>query len=135
MANNSRYGAHSVNGMRRRLGGRVASGAFLAFALSATGSLIADSADAGKGQQKVVICHVNDNGQRIEITIGAPGATNHLKNHPDDSPGVCENNCGIGYECDDGDLCTVDVCLNDHTCDFSQPVVCAPDGNVCTRHE
>ena len=55
------------------------------------GSLSADIALAAP-QPKVTICHVNqETGEEKTITVGAPGAAAHLKNHPDDKPGECVN--------------------------------------------
>jgi CubicO group peptidase (beta-lactamase class C family) len=107
----------------------------LAFALSAIAFSVSNSAKAGEGQRKVTICHVDDNGKRIEISIGAPGVANHIRNHADDSLGECGNNCGEGRDCKDEDPCTQDRCGEDNTCDFSGQTFCPSDGNVCTYHD
>ena len=49
----------------------------------------------GKGQQKITICHFNGTGYET-LTLGAPGARNHLKNHEEDTPFV---DCCPGDEC------------------------------------
>jgi len=66
----------------------------LAFAFAAAGcssDTTSNEVQATKAhQEKVTICHVAGNGKRIEITIGAPGAANHLKNHSQDWRGLCD---------------------------------------------
>ena len=81
----------------------VASAAMLAALV-----LLAPTAAATGGQEKVEICHVPpgnpDNPQTLRV--GAKAVEAHLKNHPGDSVGPCQDPC----VCDDGDLCTHDAC-------------------------
>jgi hypothetical protein len=56
----------------------------------------------GRGEQKVTICHANGSGGYQKLTLGAPGAENHLRTHPDDTPFV---------NCCPGDTCTAAACF------------------------
>ena len=74
----------------------------------------------GEPASKVEICHVPpgdpDNAHTIVVTMKA--AESHLKNHPGDTLGACQTDCRIYPTiCEDSDLCTKDICLDDGSCE------------------
>lgn len=63
----------------------------------------------GKGNTKVSICHFSDDtGEYQVLTLGAPGADNHLKHHEDDTPFV---DCCPGDACEAAECCTTAECV------------------------
>jgi hypothetical protein len=82
------------------------------------------SKGTGAGVQKVTICHANGSGGYEKLTLGAPGADNHLRTHPEDEP---FNGC-----CPD-DTCAADVCFTSScvggACSTPTP---ADEGTPCT---
>lgn len=91
---------------------------------------------AGDGAEKVELCHVppGNPANAHTIVVGAKAAEKHLKNHPGDYLGACVSGCQSASDCQDGDLCTDDICLADGTCD--NPPFGAEncnDGNSCTQ--
>ena len=66
----------------------------------------------GKGQQKVTICHYQgtkeDGTPKYKaLTLGAPGAENHLEHHEEDTPFV---------DCCPGDVCEPAECYTEASC-------------------
>lgn len=94
--------------------------------------MITVAAVAGGSTEKVELCHVppGDPSDAHTITVSVKASESHLANHEGDKLGACPPTCDVGESCDDGDLCTVDVCLDTGFCDNS-PVDC-DDGNQCT---
>jgi hypothetical protein len=43
-----------------------------------------DDGGGGAAQSKVTICHVGEDGLYVMLTVGAPGAANHLAKHAGD---------------------------------------------------
>ena len=55
-----------------------------------------DDDGSGAGQSKVTICHVGDDGLYAMLTVGAPGAANHLSKHAGDVAATLRNG---SYSC------------------------------------
>ncbi len=85
------------------------------------------------GNQKTTLCHVPPDNllDAHEIVVSAKALEAHLRNHPGDQEGTCQQGCADASGCDDASVCTIDRCNPDGTCDYSQRVDCA-DGNACT---
>ncbi len=81
---------------------------------------------------KVELCHVppDDPAGAHTITVSLNAANSHMENHPGDKLGPCPPTCADAAACDDGNLCTKDICTEAGLCDNS-PVDCS-DGNQCT---
>lgn len=66
----------------------------------------------GKGNTKRQICHyqgdVDGTPTYKVLTLGAPGAENHLKNHEEDTPFV---DCCPGDECPEAEVCFTSSCV------------------------
>ncbi len=84
---------------------------------------------------KVELCHVppGDPGNAHTILVSEKAAQSHLNNHAGDHLGPCASGCQGAGDCEDGDLCTDDICLADGTCD-NPPfgATHCTDGNPCT---
>jgi len=112
---------------RRVLGGMIGVTAALV-----TGAAVLEAKPGngkGKGQQKVTICHyqgTNDDGtpKYKALTLGAPGAENHLKHHDQDTPFV---DCCPGDECPGATECLTASC--DEGACSTTPVA---EGTPCT---
>jgi hypothetical protein len=50
-----------------------------------------DDGGAGVGQGKMTICHVGEDGLYVMLTVGAPGAANHLDKHAGDVAATMRN--------------------------------------------
>ena len=71
------------------------------------GLTLSQSAFAGQigggGQEKVTLCHVDRDGERRTITVGAPAVPAHLA-HGDtlgpcvDGPGTCQEQCDAEFD-------------------------------------
>jgi hypothetical protein len=86
---------------------------------------------ANAAEDKVTICHLPPGNpqNRQTIVVGSSAVAAHLKHG--DSLGACPSGCQLNANaCDDGNLCTTDVCLSDGTC--SHKAVSCDDGNICT---
>jgi Dictyostelium (slime mold) repeat len=79
---------------------------------------------------KVEVCHrpPGNPGNSHTIIVNERALPAHLAHG--DTVGDCVSGCREDSECDDGNLCTDDVCRADGTC-ASETVDC-DDGNVCT---
>ena len=106
----------------------------LAVAIMALG-VSAAPASAGP-PAKVELCHVppGNPANAHTITVSERAAESHLNNHSGDHLGPCQAGCQGADGCDDGDLCTDDICLADGSCDNPpiDPTSCN-DGNTCTQ--
>ena len=105
-------------------------GAFLGLLLWVDG---ASAYGGGHWLSKVKVCKVprGDLSKAHEIKVPKKVAKWILKKHPGSSLGPCPDACSTSHECDDGDVCTRDICNPDGSCDNSEPVSC-DDGNECT---
>src|SRR6266545_758338 len=79
---------------RLALAGALAVGVLTAFAAVAGVGVTQNAAGAGEyqyGKQKVTLCHHTHSKKHpfVTITVGAPGAAAHLKNHSGDHLGAC----------------------------------------------
>jgi len=79
---------------------------------------------------KVGICHRPPGNPDNSHTIRVSKRTGPAHLAHGDTVGKCVSGCQGDTECDDGNLCTSDVCLADGTC--ASEVVDCDDGNVCT---
>ncbi len=80
---------------------------------------------------KVEICHFppGNPGNAQSITINYAALPSHLAHG--DVVGPCPSGCQLDSSiCDDGNLCTHDICLDDGQC-AHEPINC-DDGNICT---
>ena len=93
----------------------------------------ANAYGGGHWLSKVKVCKVphGDLTKAHEIRVPKKVAKWILKKHPGSSLGPCPDPCSSNDGCDDGDVCTQDICNPDGTCDNTQPVEC-DDGNPCT---
>lgn len=85
------------------------------------------------GKKKVTICHYppgNPNNSHT-ITVSEKALRAHLAHG--DVIGECPTGCQADNECDDGNLCTDDICLPGGECE-NPPVDC-DDGNPCTSND
>ena len=55
-----------------------------------------DDGGSGAGQSKVTICHVGQDGLYVMLTVGAPGAANHLEKHAGDVAAILRSG---SYSC------------------------------------
>ncbi len=80
----------------------------------------------GGGQQKVTLCHVDqETGEEITITVGAPAVPAHIAHG--DTLGACVEEppgCTTDDECATGEFCFMLPGSTD-------PGVCTPDDDVC----
>ena len=82
------------------------------------------------GKKKVTICHYppgNPNNSHT-ITVSEKALRAHLAHG--DVIGECPTGCQADNECDDGNLCTSDICLPGGECEHHQAD--CNDGNPCT---
>ena len=95
----------------------------------------ASAQGSGGHQEHVQMCHVPPGNPDVAHTIrvSQTAATHHLHKHPGDSLGECfEAECVHGGdECDDGNACTSDYCLDGVCVNVDSSAAC-DDGNVCT---
>jgi hypothetical protein len=112
-------------GRRHVVGGMIGTTAAL---LTGAATLQAKPGGNGKGQgrgrQKVTICHyqgTNGDGtpKYKALTLGAPGAENHLKNHEEDTPFV---DCCPGDECPAAAECFTASCVEGECTTTADPL-------------
>jgi hypothetical protein len=86
----------------------------------------------GKGNTKVTICHYqgtkNGTPKYKALSLGAPGAENHLRNHEEDTPFV---------DCCPGDLCEPQECFTAASCVVGECTSTTPadPGTLCTTED
>src|SRR5262245_46096013 len=103
----------------------------LAIAVVLVAAIPAFQKHALAAEPKVVICHVPPGNpqNRQTITVGASAVSAHLAHG--DTLGECASGCQNDNACDDGNLCTTDVCLSNGQC--SHQTVNCNDSNACTK--
>lgn len=115
---------------RRVLGGMIGVTAALL-----TGAAVLEAKPGkgkGRGQTKVTICHYqgtkNGTPKYKALTLGAPGAENHLRNHEEDTPFV---DCCPGDLCEPAECFTTASCVEGE-CSSADP---ADPGTLCTTED
>lgn len=87
-------------------------------------------AGKGRGKTKAKICHFREEtGDYKVLTLGAPGAENHLKNHEEDAPYV---DCCPGDTCPPRE-CSAGSCDATGTCTYvvTEGALCQNDTGTC----
>jgi len=93
--------------------------AILLGGLTLSQSAFAGASSEGNGQEKVTICHVDqETGEEETITVGKPAVRAHLANHEGDHLGPCvEEPMTCEEQCEEEFLSCIEGCQGDTFCE------------------